>query len=91
MQAEAAANAILNAAFEVQQQTKNTEDITVIVIFFDKKLIAKNMQKTQAGSSLLQNILSNENVIEELDEENLVTGNTFQQNNASPTNENLFK
>jgi hypothetical protein len=62
----------------VQRSTKNTDDITVIVIFFDKKLIIKNMQKTENASTLLQDILSSENVIEELDEESLVTGNTFQ-------------
>jgi len=62
----------------VQRSTKNTDDITVIVIFFDKKLIIKNMQKTENTSTLLQDILSSENVIEELDEESLVTGNTFQ-------------
>ena len=80
MQAEAAANAVLNAAFSVQRNTKNTDDITVVVIFFDKKLIIKNMQKTETenASKLLQDILSSENVIEELDEESLVTGNTFQ-------------
>ena len=91
MQAEAAANAVLNAAFSVQRSTKNTDDITVIVIFFDKKLIIKNMQKTENTSTLLQDILSSENVIEELDEESLVTGNTFQQSNKSPAHQNIFK
>lgn len=93
MQAEAAANAVLNAAFSVQRNTKNTDDITVVVIFFDKKLIIKNMQKTETenASKLLQDILSSENVIEELDEESLVTGNTFQQSNKSPAHQNIFK
>lgn len=59
MQAETAANAILSAAFERQATRPNcSEDITVIVIFFDRKLIIKNMkikdtQKAGAGSGLL--------------------------------------
>ncbi len=60
MQAELAANAVLQAAYE-KAPYNNEEDITVVVIFFDKKLITKNVSKDQ--NNLLQNILTRENII----------------------------
>lgn len=79
MQAEVAANAILQAAADSPNDTNRNaaikDDITTIVIFFDKKSIAKNLEKKE--QSHLQNILSSENVIDEVSEEYLGTGQTF--------------
>lgn len=42
MQAELAANAVLQSAYERAPAMSSYDDITVVVIFFDKKLISKN-------------------------------------------------
>jgi hypothetical protein len=49
------------------------DDITAIVIFFDKKSITKNIEMKEPVSNL-QNILSKENIIDEVSEEYLGTG-----------------
>jgi hypothetical protein len=54
------------------------DDITAIVIFFDKKSITKNIEMKEPVSNL-QNILSKENIIDEVSEEYLGTGQTFGQ------------
>ena len=79
MKAEAAANAILaavqNKILKIPPEQRPKDDITCVVIFLDKKLLIKNASGATAQSKL-DNFLSAEDVIDELEEENMVTGQT---------------
>jgi hypothetical protein len=51
------------------------DDMTVVIVFLDRKLIERSMkeERVKKSNKLLQDILSSENVIEEVVEEQLLT------------------
>ena len=71
-EAEAAANSILQAAYSLRNSNQTVvDDMTVVIVFLDKKLIERSMKEegVKKSNKLLQDILSSENVIEEVVEE----------------------